>query len=122
MTDGGGAMASVYVGRRDGDRVEVTVDGRPLDPRRDLRDFRAAGFEWGYEGSGPSQLALAILADARGDAAALGGYREFMRTMVADFAPEGWSLDGDDIARHGEAVVEVPMDLATLLRRVRGEP
>ena len=45
------------------DGVLVTVDGQPLDPRRDLRDLGAEGFEWGYEGTGPAQLSLAILAD-----------------------------------------------------------
>ena len=43
--------------------VRVTVDGRPLDPRLDLRVLSASGFEWGYDGGGPGQLALAILAD-----------------------------------------------------------
>lgn len=34
--------------------------------RRDLADHRTE-FEWGYGGSGPAQLALAILADCLGD-------------------------------------------------------
>ena len=33
----------------------------PLDPRYDLRNHSPTGFAWGYGGSGPSQLALAIL-------------------------------------------------------------
>jgi hypothetical protein len=51
----------VFSGTRERERVRVTVEEQPLDPRIDLRDFKASGFEWGYEGSGPSQLALAIL-------------------------------------------------------------
>jgi hypothetical protein len=38
-----------------------------LRPRRDLFNHSPTGFEWGYGGSGPAQLALAILADALGD-------------------------------------------------------
>lgn len=40
---------------------------RPLDPRFDLRNHSPDGFAWGYSGSGPSQLALALLASATGD-------------------------------------------------------
>lgn len=48
--------------------TEVTVNGRPLliDPSRQVRDHSPTGFEWGYGGSGPSQLALALLLDATG--------------------------------------------------------
>ena len=38
-----------------------------LSPRADLADNSPTGFEWGYLGSGPHQLALAILAHAAGD-------------------------------------------------------
>ena len=37
---------------------------RHLDARRDLVNHSPTGFEWGYAGSGPAQLALAILTDA----------------------------------------------------------
>ena len=52
-----------YEGRREGYAVIVTVDGRRLNPRLDLWNHSPTGFEWGYGGSGPAQLALAILAD-----------------------------------------------------------
>ena len=52
-----------YAGRRQGFAVIVTVDGRRLNPRLDLWNHSPTGFEWGYCGSGPAQLALAILAD-----------------------------------------------------------
>ena len=38
-----------------------------LNPRLDLRNHSPDGFAWGYNGSGPSQLALALCADALGD-------------------------------------------------------
>lgn len=45
------------------------IDGlaSPLRLRTDLRSHSPTGFAWGYGGSGPSQLALALLADALGD-------------------------------------------------------
>lgn len=43
------------------DRVEL--DGKPLDPGPSQRVFNHSpdGFAWGYGGSGPAQLALALL-------------------------------------------------------------
>ena len=50
----------------------------PLARRLDLRNHSPTGFEWGYEGSGPAQLALAILAHAlQDDERALRFYRAF---------------------------------------------
>jgi hypothetical protein len=44
----------------------VTFDGRtlPLDPSLDVINHSPDGFAWSYSGSGPSQLALAILLEA----------------------------------------------------------
>jgi hypothetical protein len=41
----------------------VTVDGEPLSPVASQRvwNHSPSGFAWGYGGSGPAQLALAIL-------------------------------------------------------------
>lgn len=61
-----------YRGNPAGGRFVVTIvddDGqiRSLDPRLDLRNHSPTGYAWGYGGSGPAQLALAILCDALGD-------------------------------------------------------
>lgn len=45
----------------------VTGPGGPLPLRLDLWSHSPTGFEWGYGGSGPAQLALAILAAVVGD-------------------------------------------------------
>jgi len=111
----------LFHGRRSASGVEVTVDGVPLDAHLNLRDFHAGGFEWGYEGSGPSQLALAILAEHAGAQAALQGYRSFVRQVIAELDGDEWCLSGDDIDQRLSHTVEVPMDLDTLLRKVRGE-
>ena len=46
--------------------VASAILGRPLPPRLDLLNKSPTGFEWGYDGSGPAQLALALCADALG--------------------------------------------------------
>lgn len=58
-----------YYGTRHLDGTcEVTMnDGQPLPMRLDLANHSPTGPEWGYAGSGPAQLALAILADYLSD-------------------------------------------------------
>jgi hypothetical protein len=86
-----------YVGGRSLAGAQVTVDGRPLDPRYDLKRLSPAGFEWTYEGNGPAQLALALLADHMADdVRALALYDSFMRAVVADL-DNSWELTSADI-------------------------
>ena len=89
-----------YEGHREGHAVEVTVDGRPLSPRFDLWNHSPTGFEWGYGGSGPAQLALALLADHFGDdEQALSLYQLFKFAVVAKLPRDGWSLTSDAITQ-----------------------
>jgi CDGSH-type Zn-finger protein len=59
---------------------------RPLDPApsQALRNHSPDGFEWSYSGSGPAQLALAILLDCLGDEdEALEHYQAFKNAFLA---------------------------------------
>jgi hypothetical protein len=86
-----------YIGGRSLAGAEVTVDGIPLDPRFDLKRLSPTGFEWTYEGNGPAQLALALLADHLGDdARALQLYQPFMRAVVAEL-DNSWELSSAEI-------------------------
>ena len=86
-----------YAGGRSLDGAVVTVDGEPLPPRYDLKRLSPTGFEWTYEGAGPAQLALALLADHLGDGArALALHEAFMRAVVADL-DNSWELTSADI-------------------------
>ncbi len=86
-----------YVGGRSLAGAEVTVDGRKLDPRFDLKRLSPTGFEWTYVGNGPAQLALALLADHLGDdARALALYQPFMRAVVAEL-DNSWELTSAEI-------------------------
>jgi len=90
-------MAKVYEGSRSLAGALVTVDDQPLPPRYDLKRLSPAGFEWTYEGAGPAQLALALLADHLGDdQAALREYERFMREVVANL-DNAWRLTSKDI-------------------------
>ena len=87
----------IYEGARSLAGAMVTVDGQPLPPRHDLKLLSKAGFEWTYEGAGPAQLALALLADHLGDdRRALALYDGFMREVVANL-DNAWRLTSADI-------------------------
>ena len=92
-----------YTGHRTEDGCAVTVDDdgdcRGLDPRFDLRTHSATGFEWGYGGSGPAQLALALAADVLADdEAALGVYQRLKFRVVGRLPADGWTLTAPDLA------------------------
>lgn len=88
----------IYEGGRSLDGAVVTVDGKPLDPRFDLKRYSPAGFEWTYEGDGPRQLALALLADHLGDGGkAMALTERFMRDVVAEL-DNAWRLTSDEIS------------------------
>lgn len=87
----------IYQGGRSLDGAVVTVDGAPLDPRFDIKTFSRMGFEWTYEGDGPRQLALALLADHLGDPArALALTDPFMRAVVAEL-DNAWQLTSEEM-------------------------
>jgi hypothetical protein len=92
----------IYTGARSESGVTVLVDGRPLDWFLDWHDHSPTGFEWGHDGSGPAQLALAILADFWGPpcrSLVMTRYQKFKMDIVANFQPEGWKLTGERIEK-----------------------
>lgn len=93
---------TVYAGSRDpgmpvGEACSVTVDGDSLDCRYDLLSASPSGFEWGYGGSGPAQLAIAILAHAYDDEFAREWYQQFKLDVVAGLPENGWTLRKTDL-------------------------
>ena len=87
----------IYEGERTLAGAVVTVDGARLPMRRELHDF-CAYFEWTYEGDGPRQLALALLADHLGDGArALRLTEGVMRDVVATL-DNAWRLTSAELA------------------------
>ena len=78
----------VYTIQRTPQGVVCTVNGgtassRPLPLRLDLWNHSPTGFEFGYGGSGPAQLALAILADCCGDELAVTYHQAFKWAVIA---------------------------------------
>lgn len=94
----------MFEGKRTIDGLVVTVDGRPLDERYDVKRFTSWGFEWTYEGDSPQQLALAILVEHLGDKErAIRLSEPFMRRVVANLDND-WRLTSGEIDK---AVAEI---------------
>lgn len=76
----------------------VFFDGRRLDPgpSQKIRNHSPDGFAWGYSGSGPAQLALAILLAAGLDKeTAQQHYQKFKAEFIAPLDQETFQLEVD---------------------------
>lgn len=78
----------------DADSRECYLDGKLLRPERSqkIRNHSPDGFNWGYGGSGPAQLALAILANYMDDESAVWYYQQFKFTFIAGL-PQNTDVD-----------------------------
>lgn len=100
-----------YVGVIAGERYRVFIlpGNSELPIRADLRNHSPDGFAWGYPGSGPAQLALALVAHAtRDDALALRIYQAFKEHHVAAWdQADGWRCTAREVRNWVQAVETV---------------
>ena len=92
---------AIYRGYRyqEAGELVVTKDGQPLSPvpSQKLFNYSPDGFRWGYGGSGPAQLALALLLDVTNDPGlSFRLHQTFKRHFVAAWG-EKWQICSDDI-------------------------
>lgn len=94
-----------YLGQRTDYQARVYFEREGKAPRR-LRAFASQlirnhspdGFEWGYGGSGPAQLALGLLLDVLGDPdEAEELYQRFKWEVVAQLDRDHWRMTGAEI-------------------------
>ena len=97
-----------YIGIRCHDgtpRVDVVLEGRrfrvrAIRPDRSVKllEHSRDGCEWGYAGSGPAQLALAILLDYMAcPPIALRFHQEFKSRFIAQLPQRRWEIQGAQI-------------------------
>jgi hypothetical protein len=82
---------------------EVFIDGVRLDEKKSQAVYNHSpdGFSWGYSGSGPAQLALALcLHITFGDMdSSLRMYQDFKRQFIASMPGGDFKVDGADMMR-----------------------
>jgi hypothetical protein len=92
---------NVYKGEfHDDERwYQVFLNGKIFDHSSSLQvcNHSPDGFSWGYYGSGPSQLALAILLEEIGDKA-VDFYMSFKDEIIAKCQHEGFTLTSAQVA------------------------
>jgi hypothetical protein len=87
-----------YAGKRTRLGPEVYVVNRnKIQPLRHVCLHSPDGFEWGYGGSGPADLALSILADVIGPEEAQDLYQHFKWDVVSSLPREGWEMSEQEI-------------------------
>lgn len=89
---------NVYQGMRVDGNVVVTCNGRVFsaEPSLQVRNHSPAGFNWGYGGSGPAQLALAICMRELPLYLAVAVYQDFKAQVVARFDRDWFILTGHE--------------------------
>lgn len=100
----------------------------PLPPRLDLVNHSPTGFAWGYHGSGPAQLALALLCHVFPDRVALAYHQDFKNDVIARRDGE-WDITEAEIRdwmrRHLERTTKpieaVPSDDLFIQMRFRAD-
>ncbi len=94
VTEEGGKEVFVYPNENMNLRDETVLDPKPS---QEIMNHSPDGFNWGYSGSGPSQLALAMLLEVYGSKqVALKFYNRFTKEVIAHM-PERWVLTDEAI-------------------------
>ena len=96
------AIYSGYNDERDENgRLLVTKDGETFSPAKSQKFWNhGSEFNWGYGGSGPAQLALAILLEETDEATAMRLHQRFKWQVIAALNQnEGWELTSDRIQK-----------------------
>lgn len=75
----------------------VTIDDKYLSPAKSQKAYNHSpdGFSWGYGGSGPSQLALALLLEVTNKETALKYYQDFKGEIIATLPQTDFEIELD---------------------------
>ena len=76
------------------DTREVHMNGKKLHPSKSqkVHNHSPDGFNWGYEGSGPAQLALSIMLELFDRVHALARYQSFKQRAIFNLPNSDFSV------------------------------
>jgi len=91
--------SKTYVGKRYEESNVVVVIAEGQSPVRLTHHVQHSldGFNWGYEGSGPAELARCILWDLIGEEPKDAVYQSFKREVIAAQTKDAFHLTSEDI-------------------------
>ena len=92
---GTGTQVLIYE-KGDESRSADDIVRLPLKPSLKVSNHSPTGFEWGYRGSGPAQLALALLLEVDASLARR-YYQRFKEEFVANFDYAKWEITHTEI-------------------------
>ena len=96
-------MDRIFRGKRVEDvrLVEVVGETRvlllPLKPSLQIAEHSPEGFNWGYEGSGPAQLALGILYEVTGNVALSRDFYQLFKLDHESQWDEHWEMRESEV-------------------------
>jgi len=81
----------------DWDSRKILLNGKILNPQKSqkIRNHSPDGFNWGYGGSGPAQLALAILLQFMDEQKALKHYQNFKFKVISRLPQNNFDTEID---------------------------
>ena len=103
-------LEKVFKGRKtENDRiVEIEKDGSvaplPFEPSLEIVDHSPDGFNWGYNGSGPAQLALGILYEVTANAELARNLYQFFKSDHVSRWGERWEMSEREVREWLRAV------------------
>lgn len=87
-----------FKGTRSESRTVVTCNGDVIPYFLNVRNHSPTGFEWGYRGSGPAQLALALLCMVVEDRRFIEEhYQTFKEQVIGRIQTDEWELTDREI-------------------------
>lgn len=93
---------NIFTGKFDNENwYRAWKNGKVLSPVRSLkiRNHSPDGFAWGYFGSGPAQLALAVLLEETNEETAQDLYQDFKSKVIAYLPQKEWTFTSELVKR-----------------------
>ena len=87
----------------------VWLDGKELKPAKSQKVWNHSpdGFNWGYGGSGPAQLALAVLLEYIPQDDAVKYHQDFKRNVIAQLPQSDFKINFDHIDNIHEPLTRI---------------
>lgn len=81
------------------DKKEVTIDGQILDLAKSQKVWNHSpdGFSWSYMGSGPAQLALALLLEATDENESMRFHQGFKFDIIASLSSSDFEMPAEHV-------------------------